>query len=355
MIGRFWNSHGTAAKQFAFGMVGLALITFAARLLGLQPGAISLLYLIVVVFVSVRAGFASSVAVSVVAVVCLHNYFLPLFSPAGKNPLAIVAAAAFLTTAWVITAMVARVRKLTEAQLTLRFEERLAERTRIARELHDTLLQSFQGLMFHFQAVNDQLPPGKAKEDLERVLDQADQAIIEGRDAIQNLRSSTTLTNELAQAMTALGQELAGTSDGKGGSAKFLVSVEGQPRELHPIVRDDIYRVAREALRNAFHHAQATQIEGEITYSDRLLRLRIRDNGKGIDPKLLGAGRAGHWGLPGMRERAQQIGAQLDLWSEIGKGTEVELRIPGSIAYEASLNRGGFRVFGKKEEVSGER
>jgi signal transduction histidine kinase len=351
MTGRFWNSHGTAVKQFAFGLVGLAIITLAARLLALQPGAISLLYLIVVAFVSLGAGFASSVAVSVVAVVCLHYYFLPLFSPAGKNPLAIVASAAFLTTAWVITAMVARVRKLTEAQLTLRFEERLAERTRIARELHDTLLQSFQALMFHFQAVNDQLPPGKAKEALERVLDQADQAIIEGRDAIQNLRSSTTLTNELAQAMTALGQELTGA----GSSAKFLVSVEGQPRELHPIVRDDIYRVACEALRNAFRHAQATQIEGEITYSDRLLRLRIRDNGKGIDPKLLGAGRDGHWGLPGMRERAQQIGAQLDLWSQAGKGTEVELRIPGSIAYEASPNAGGFRLFPKKEEIPGER
>jgi signal transduction histidine kinase len=356
MTGRFWNSHGTAAKQFAFGMVGLAVITIVARLFGLQPGAISLLYLIVVVFVSLRAGFASSVAVSLVAVLCLHYYFLPLFSSMGiKNPLSIVATAAFLTTAWVITAMVARVRKLTETQLTLRFEERLAERTRIARELHDTLLQSFQALMFHFQAVNDQLPPGKAKEALERVLDQADQAIIEGRDAIQNLRSSTTLTNELARAMNALGQELAGTSDGEGGSPKFLVSVEGQPRELHPIVRDDIYRVAREALRNAFRHAQATEIEGEITYSDRLLRLRIRDNGKGIDPKLLGAGRDGHWGLPGMRERAQQIGAQLDLWSEVGKGTEVELRIPGSIAYEASPNRGGLRLFRKKEEVSGER
>jgi signal transduction histidine kinase len=208
MTGKLWSSHGTAAKQFAFGMAGLAGITFAARQLDLQPGAVSLLYLIVVVFVSLRAGFGSSVAVSVVAVVCLHFYFLPLFSPQGKNPLAIVATAAFLTTAWVITAMVARVRKLTEAQLTLRFEERLAERTRIARELHDTLLQSFQALMFHFQAVNDQLPPGKAKESLERILDQADQAIVEGRDAIQNLRSSTTLTNEFAQAMTALGQEL---------------------------------------------------------------------------------------------------------------------------------------------------
>src|SRR5260221_2126652 len=102
---------------------------------------------------------------------------------------------AFLITAWVISAMVARVRKLTEAQLTLRCEERLAERTRIARELHDTLLQSFQALMLHFQAVYDQLPSGKAKEALERALDRADQAIVEGRNAIQNLRSSTAVTN----------------------------------------------------------------------------------------------------------------------------------------------------------------
>jgi signal transduction histidine kinase len=221
----------------------------------------------------------------------------------------------------------------------------LAERTRIARELHDTLLQSFQALMLHFQAVNDQLPPGKAKEALEKVLDRADQAIIEGRDAIQNLRSSTAVTNELAQAMTALGEELAGTRDGERGSATFRVSVEGIARDLHPIVRDDIYRIAREALRNAFRHAQARKIEADITYGERLLRLRIRDDGKGIDPKLLDVGRDGHWGLAGMRERAQQIGAQLDMWSEVGAGTEVELRIPGSIAYGTSPGRSGFRLF----------
>jgi len=339
MIGRFWNSTGKSATQFLLGIIGLALITLAAVRLHLQPGAISLLYLIVVVFVSLRAGFVSSVTVSVVAVVCLHYYFLPLFSPAGtKNPLAIVATAAFLTTAWVITAMVARVRKLTEAQLTLRFEERLAERTRIARELHDTLLQSFQGLMLHFQAVNDLLPAGKAKEALEKALDRADQAIVEGRDAIQNLRSSTTVTNELGEAMAALGEEFGGARDGKSGPPTLRVSMEGTPRELHPILRDDVYRIAREALQNAFRHAQATEIEAEITYGARLLRLRIRDDGKGIDPKLLDAGRDGHWGLAGMRERAQQIGARLDIWSEVGAGTEVELRIPSSVAYGTEGN-----------------
>lgn len=249
----------------------------------------------------------------------LNLFFLPLFSSLGeKNPLDIVATVVFLLTAWVITAMVARVRRLTGAHLTLRFEERLAERTRIARELHDTLLHSFQGLMLHFQAVDDLLPPGKPKDAIQKALERADQSIAEARDAIQNLRSSTTLTNELAQAMTALGEELGAAAKSERGSAAFHVSIEGRPRELHPILRDDIYRIAREALRNAFSHAQARKIEAEITYGERLLRLRIRDDGKGIDPKLLDTGRDGHWGLEGMRERAQQIGAQLDIWSETG-------------------------------------
>jgi signal transduction histidine kinase len=350
------RGHWYAAAQFLFGIIALALITFAAVRLRLQPGTISLLYLIVVVFVSLRAPFVSSIAVSLIAVFFLNLFFLPLFSSLGeKNPLDIVATVVFMITAWVITAMVARVRKLTEAQLTLRFEERLAERTRIARELHDTLLQSFQGLMLHFQTVHDLLPPGNAKEALEKALDRADQAIVEGRGAIQNLRSSTTLTNELAQAITALGEELGVAHDGERGSTAFHVSIEGRPRELHPILRDDIYRIAREALRNAFHHAQARKIEAEITYGDRLLRLRVRDDGTGVDPKLLDGGRDGHWGLAGMRERSEQIGAQLDIWSEVGAGTEVELRIPGSIAYAASPDRSGFRIFRKKKETANER
>ena len=345
-----------SAAQFLLGIIGLAAITLVAIRLHLQPGAISLLYLIVVVFVSLMAGVVSSILVSLTAVICLHYYFIPLFSPPGsRNPLDIVATITFLITALVITAMVARVRKLTEAQLTLRFEERLAERTRIARELHDTLLQSFQGLMLRFQAVNDLLPPGKSKEALEGVLDRADQAIVEGRDAIQNLRSSTTLTNDLAQAMTLLGEELGGAHDGERALATFRVSIEGTPRNLHPILRDDIYRIAREALRNAFQHARASKIEAEITYGQRLLRLRIRDDGKGIDPKLLDVGRDGHWGLPGMRERALQIGAQLDMWSEVGAGTEVELRIPGAIAYWIAPGRGGLGLFRKKKEVADER
>lgn len=322
-----------SAKDFGVGVAGLLLITLGAVRLALQPGAVSLLFLITVVFVSLRAGFLSSIGVSFIAVFLLQYYFVPLFSPAGaRNPLAIVASAAFLVTSWVITAMVSRIRKMTEAQLTLRFEERLAERTRIARELHDTLLQSFQALMLHFQTVDDMLPPGPAKEALDKALSRADQAILEGRNAIQNLRSSSTATNELAEAIAALGKELSG-DDGHRNLAKFRVSVEGKPRELHPVLRDDVYRIAREALRNAFRHSQATKIEAEITYTERVMRLRIRDDGAGIDSDLIKKGREGHWGFQGMRERAQQIGAELEIWSQMGAGTEVELRVPGSVAY----------------------
>lgn len=226
-----------------------------------------------------------------------------------------------------------RLRQLAH-DFNLRLDERVHERTRIARELHDTLLQSFQGLMLRFQSARDLLPenPGKAAQALDGALDRADQAIIEGRDAIQNLRSST-VRNELTQALTTLAEELGSRPDGEKGSAMFRLSVEGRPRELHPIVRDDIHRIAREALRNAFCHAQATHIEAEVTYGFRDFRLRIRDNGKGIGPQHLNAERMGHWGLTGMRERAVQIGARLELWSEAGAGTEVELRVPGASAY----------------------
>ena len=229
----------------------------------------------------------------------------------------------------------------------VRLDERVNERTRIARELHDTLLQSFQGLILRFQSARDLLPshPAKAADALEGALDRADQAIVEGRDAIQNLRSSTTVVNELAQAIAASAEEFAAGPDGARGSPAFRVSVEGKPRYLHPILSEDVCRIAREALRNAFGHAQARRIEVEVTYAEREVRVRIRDDGKGIDPTHLSTGRARHWGLASMRERAQQIGAQLNLWSEVGAGTEVELRIPASVAYGASSTRGGvFRL-----------
>jgi len=230
------------------------------------------------------------------------------------------------------------------AAMNLRFEERLAERTRIARELHDTLLQSFQGLMLRLQVVDDLLPPGKAKEQLEQSLERADQAIAEGRSAVHDLRSSTTTTNDLAQAVRALGEELA-TQD----STAFRLVVEGQARDLHPIIRDELYGVTREALRNAFRHAAAHHIETEITFGERAFLLRIRDDGQGIPTETLEAGRRGHYGLSGMRERAQQIGAKLEIWSRPKAGTEIELSIPGPIAYRTSTGRPVFRWLRRKQ------
>jgi signal transduction histidine kinase/ligand-binding sensor domain-containing protein len=257
--------------------------------------------------------------------------------------------AAFLALLWVLYQL--RLRQLQKGY-DARLEERVGERTRIARELHDTLLQSFQGLMLRFQAVDEMLStsPTDAKKALEGALERADQALLEGRDAIKDMRAPST-SGDLAQSMNALMTDLhKELAIGKDGPVTFRVLVEGAPQTVRPALRDEIYLIAREALRNAFRYAQARQIETEITYGDRLLRLRVRDDGKGIDAHILErGGRSGHWGLVGMRERAKRIGGQLDVWSKAGAGTEVELSIPGSIAYGAPGKRGGFWLFGKDE------
>jgi len=239
-------------------------------------------------------------------------------------------------------------------EFNVRLDERVGERTRIARDLHDTLLQSFHGLMFRFQAVRNMLPrrSEEAIEALDGALDQMEQAIAEGRDAIQGLRSSTVITNELAQAVTALGKEMSPEQDSAHGSARFHVVVEGAPRDLHPILRDEVYAIAREAVRNAFRHSQASNIEADITYNESSFQLRIRDDGKGMDPGIVREGRTGHYGMPGLRERAKRIGGKLDVWTAIGAGTEIELSIPGSIAYGTSPGRTVLGLFRKKEVKS---
>ena len=229
--------------------------------------------------------------------------------------------------------------------LELRLEERVNERTRIARDLHDTLLQSFQGLMLRLQVVNDLLPEGKAKNQLEQTLQRADQAIAEGRSAVYDLRSSAMATNDLAQAVKALGDELV-TRD----SAAFHLVVEGQSKELQPIIRDELYRITPEALRHAFSHARAIHVETEITFGERAFRLRIRDDGDGIPLDVLQDGRPGHYGLPGMRERARQIGGNLDIWSKGNAGTEIELSIEGSIAYRTPARPPLFRLFARRQD-----
>ena len=204
--------------------------------------------------------------------------------------------------------------------------------------LHDTLLQSFHGLLLRFQTVSMLLPDRavEAKAHLDSAIDQAAEAITEGRDAVQDLRSSATVTNDLAAAIGAFGQ---GTGRAENGNNRpvFRIEVEGAVRELHPILRDEVYRVAAEALRNAFRHAQARQMEVEIHYDQRELRLHVRDDGKGMEAKVLqGQSPAGHYGMHGMRERAESVGGRLEVWSELDSGTEVEMTIPASIAYATS-------------------
>ena len=219
-------------------------------------------------------------------------------------------------------------------QFTIRMDERVNERTRLARDLHDTLLQSFQGVLLKFHAVTYRLPDRpEAKKELEAAIDQAREAIAEGRDAVQGLRSSVVVTNDLARAITTFGEGLASDQNGQQAPG-FHVAVEGTSRDLAPLVRDEVYRIAGEALRNAFRHASARRVEVEIHYDTRQLRMRVRDDGKGINPQVLGAGgRGGHHGLPGMRERAELVGGKLAIWSELSSGTEIELIIPSAIAY----------------------
>ena len=230
-----------------------------------------------------------------------------------------------------------RIRQISQ-RFNLRMEARVEERSRIARDLHDTLLQTFHGLLLRFRTASILIldRPMEAREQLESAIDQARQAITEGRDAVQNLRSSATVTNDLAAAIGGLGQNLATRENGDNTPA-FRIGVEGATRELHPILRDEVYRIAAEALRNAFRHAHARQVEVEIHYGDRELGLRVRDDGKGMGAKVLqGQSPAGHFGMHGMRERAEGVGGRLEVWSELDSGTEVELTIPASIAYSNS-------------------
>jgi ligand-binding sensor domain-containing protein/signal transduction histidine kinase len=242
-----------------------------------------------------------------------------------------------------------RVRQLHhEFEMTL--EARVGERTRIARDLHDTLLQSFHGLLLSFQTVSHLLPerPLEAKGKLDSAIEQAADAITEGRDAVQGLRTSTVQGNDLANAITTLGDEL--ETDSSNGRPVFRVAVEGEARDLHPIVRDEIYKIAAESLRNAFRHAQGKQVEVEIRYDNEQFRLRVRDDGKGIDAARLSCdGSEGHYGLRGMRERATLIGAKLAIWSEVNTGTEVEVRLLGNLAYATAPKLSWFsRRFARK-------
>lgn len=227
-------------------------------------------------------------------------------------------------------------------QLNVRFEERLAERTRIAQELHDTLLQGFLSASMQLDVALDQLPEGSPlRPRFERVLGLMRRVTEEGRNAIRGLRLSNNGSEDVALALSAMNQEL-----NSGGESVFRVIVEGSPRALHPIVRDEIYRIGREAVVNAFRHSHAKHITVEVSYRENQLRLLVSDDGCGINSEVLESGREGHWGLSGMRERAETIKARLKVRSRVGSGTEVELSVPTAVAFQVESNRPR-RWFGK--------
>jgi PAS domain S-box-containing protein len=209
---------------------------------------------------------------------------------------------------------------------------RLEERTRIAQELHDTLLQSFIGASLQLGGTMNTLPsdsPVKGK--LDPILQLMEQGIEEGRNAIQGLRSSDSRSLDLVLALSGVQRELSVEPD-----IDFRVSVAGRQQPLRPLIKDEVYRIGREALVNAFRHSGAKRVDVELEYADSDLRMRVRDNGCGIDPEVLEAGREGHWGLAGMRERATRIGGLLKISSSTNSGTEVQLSIPSTLALQPS-------------------
>jgi len=223
-----------------------------------------------------------------------------------------------------------RIRRV-EALLNSQFRTRLSERTRIAQELHDTLLQGVLSASMQLHVANDLLAAeSPAKPLLQRVLQLMGNVIEEGRNAVRDLRFSKDGPQDLEQAFSRIPEELVAKN-----GTDYRVIVEGASRTLHPMVRDEVFRIGREAVANAFRHSGATSIEVALEYGVHELRVSVRDNGCGIEPQVLRSGRDGHWGLSGMRERAERAGANLRVWSSAASGTEVDLRVPARIAFES--------------------
>lgn len=251
-----------------------------------------------------------------------------------------------------------RLRKVA-AEINARFDERLAERTRIAQELHDTLLQGFLSASMQVHVAADRLPPDSpVKPTLNRALQLMSQVIEEGRNAVRGLRLSHSASLDLEQAFATIQQEF----EPQGKAVEFRIITEGQRRPLHPLLRDEVYRIGREALTNAFRHAHAHRIDLELKYGANQFRLLVRDDGRGIEPDILLQGKNGHWGLSVMRERADRIGARLHVFSRASAGTDVELTVPGRVAFQDSPNgllqrlrkrRGSSAADGSEHELVG--
>jgi signal transduction histidine kinase len=193
-----------------------------------------------------------------------------------------------------------------------------------------------QGLILKVDAAAKQIPSGEAARlAIEKTLDHADQVLAEGRDRVRNLRATIASHHDLPAAFQHVARE-----SPQSHPVALKTVVEGRERELHPLVLEESYSIGREALINALTHSGAPNVEVEITYDPKQFRLRVRDDGRGVESSVLEEGaRSGHWGLPGMRERARKMGAEFALWSRPGSGTEIELTVPGTVAYRGFRDR----------------
>jgi signal transduction histidine kinase/ligand-binding sensor domain-containing protein len=239
----------------------------------------------------------------------------------------VVCVGAVLLLLWTIYRL--RVRQISRA-IQVRFDERLAERTRLARELHDTFLQTIQGSkMVVDDALDGPSDPARMRRAMEQLAGWLAQATNEGRAALNSLRTTTTEKNDLAEALHRA------TQNGMSPTPMALdFSVVGESKDMHPIVRDEVYRIGYEAIRNSFSHSNASRLEVELKYGQDL-SLRVKDNGVGIEPSVLEGGKDGHFGLQGMRERAERIGGKLMVTSS-STGTEIRLVVPGTTVFAKS-------------------
>ncbi len=227
--------------------------------------------------------------------------------------------------------------------IELRLEERVSERTRITRELHDTFLQTIQGSkLVADDALEQSTDPIRMRRAMGQLSVWLERATQEGRAALNSLRTTTTQTNDLAEALRRVTEDSVIPS-----SMAVTFSVVGNAREMHPIVRDEIYRIGYEAIRNACTHSGASQLEVELRYAHDLT-LRVNDNGVGIDPVVADSGKNGHFGLQGMRERTSRIGGKLTLGSSSSSGTEIRLMVPGGIVFRKTMatRRSLFTIIG---------
>ncbi|MCO6511041.1 MAG: hypothetical protein J5I65_09625 [Aridibacter famidurans] len=218
-------------------------------------------------------------------------------------------------------------------RMRLQFEERLAERGRIAQDLHDTLLQGFVSASMHMDVAVDSLPePSPERRRFERLHEMIKRLISEGRETVKGLKSNGITDRERFEELFFEMREEFDIDH----SVEFRPRVGDLPGPLHPIIGEEVRRIAHEAVFNAFRHADASSIEATLEYSARRLILSVRDDGRGIEPDIAKLGREGHWGLTGMRERAEKIGGKLKVWSSNGRGTEIQLSVPGRVAFVRS-------------------